>query len=296
MRVGRVLSEGRWLIWLGATGVVTAVITIGALDAHGLLMEALPVGHTVRMAPVLTGLRLAFLVIALGALWRLRTSPAARWRWAVNGAVLILVCGIVSEIAPELLRPDWPVDPGDRIGTANSLEQRLLRLATMAAYAVPMLVVLAAAEDRRSVVPRAERISMRIAHLLVRWEPALFMVGVTTLATILAAAAMVHEEIAWALPIGADTTLAACGAAAIRARWRGDGVAFGGWMAVCISMGIGLLMGSYAFGGPFQPPAFVGDYDATPRTLLRDGHIMIMALGVAAIAAALARDRSVSAS
>ena len=66
-------------------------------------------------------------------------------------------------------------------------------------------------------------------------------------------------------------------------------VAFWGWVAVCISMGVGLLMGAYAFGGPLPAPAAIGDYATLTRTLLRDAHVVALGGGLVAVVVALSR-------
>lgn len=289
MSIGRVMSTRTGPIWLGATGVVIAVVSIAVLDAQAFIAGAVPPNHTALHGPILWGLRSAFLIIALGVLWRLPSALSRPWRWAVGGAVAMLAFGVMVDLVGVFARAGWIVDPSVHLGAIDSVEQRLFRLATMAAYAVPMLVLLATAEPKAGTMAEAKRISARTAVLLVRWEPVLFTIGATTLATTLAAAAFIHKEITWALPIGADTTVAGCAAAAMRAGWRVDRLAFGGWLAVCVSMGVGLLMGSYSFGGPLPAPSMIGDYDALPRMLLRDGHIMVLSLGVVGIAAGIAR-------
>jgi hypothetical protein len=54
-------------------------------------------------------------------------------------------------------------------------------------------------------------------------------------------------------------------------------------------MVVGLLMGVYAFGGPLPTPAVIGDYASLARTVLRDMHIIVLSLGITAIALRTAR-------
>jgi hypothetical protein len=278
-------------LWLGVTGTVIAMAAMALFDARVLFDGAVPTNHVAVHEPMQWGLRSAFLLIAVGALWRLRSPLAWPWRWAVGGASVMLVCGVVGEVTGALVRLGWILDFGAGLGAADSLERRLTRLAAMAAYAVPMLVLLAACEAKTGAHEVDGGSSARLVALLVRWEPWLFTIGATTLATILMAGAFVNKELTWLAPIGADTTVAACAAAAIRARWRGDGLAFGGWLAVCSGMAIGLLMGSYSFEGPLGTPIFIGDYNALPRMLLRDGHVIVMSMGIAGIAMGITRSR-----
>jgi hypothetical protein len=287
MGTGKIMGVHSWPIWLGAVGIVIAVVLTAVLDVHTVTAGAVPINHTVLHAPALQLLRSAFLLIALGALWRLRAPLSPPWRWAVRVAMIMLACAVTSDLVGALVRAQWIADPSAGLGAIDSLAHRLLRLATMAAYAIPMLGLLAAVERKGVPIAGARRIASRIGALLVRWEPVLFAIGASTLATVLAAAAFIHKEFTWALPIGADTTVAGCGAAAIRARWRADWLAFGGWLAVCVSMGVGFLMGSYAFDGPLPAPRAIGGYGELARMLLRDGHVMLLSLGVVSIAAGI---------
>jgi hypothetical protein len=208
--------------------------------------------------------------------------------------MMILGGGIAIDLLDALARLGWIADFSVGQGAIDSLEQRLLRLGAMAAYAVPMLVLLAAGEYKKTP-PSVEfdansrSSSARIAALLLRWEPLLFTIGVATLSSVLIAAAFIHIELTWLSPIGADTTFAACAAATIRARRRTDPLAFAGWLLVCVSMSIGLLLGSFAFGGPLPTPNLIGDYNALPRILLRDGHVLLLSLGMIGIAIAATR-------
>jgi hypothetical protein len=181
------------------------------------------------------------------------------------------------------------MDFGVNLGADDSLERRLFRLGVMAAYAIPMLALLAAGEHKEEPNAKDMRLSARVAALLVRWEPLLFGIGVSTLAGILIAAAFINKELTWLSPIGADTAFAACAAATIRARRRMDNLAFTSWLLICAGMSVGLLMGGYSFGGPVPTPNFIGDYNALPRTLLRGGHVILLSIGMVGVALSATR-------
>jgi hypothetical protein len=264
-------------LWLGVMGVIITVAAMATIDASASLAAAASDKQTALRAPMQFALRASFLLISIGAIWRLRSTISAQWKWAVRAALTMLVCGVAAEL----------VDISS-LGASDSLEQRLFRLGAMAAYAVPMLALLAASEQKEGQ-PLATN---RLAIILLRLEPFLFAVGASTLATILLAAALINKELAWLAPIGADTTVAACAAAAIRARSRHDALAFAAWLLVCASMTIGLLMGAYAFDGPLPAPSFIGDYNTLPRILLRDVHVILLSLGIVGIAVAATRKPS----
>ena len=67
-------------------------------------------------------------------------------------------------------------------------------------------------------------------------------------------------------------------------------IEFAGWLLVCASMSVGLLLGSFSFGGPLPTPDLVGDYNGLPRILLRDGHVMLLSIGMIGIAIAATRN------
>jgi len=289
MRTIEVTSARTWPIWFGTSGTVIAVVAMAVLGARIIFDGTVPPSHIGLHEPMQWLLRGAFLLIALGALWRLRSPLSVPWRWAVGGAVAMLACGVTAELIAAIARMGWSMDFSVNLGEGDSLERRLCRLAAMAAYAVPMLVLLAASEPKPDPAQTDGPLSARLAAFLVRWEPLLFAIGALTLATILLGGALIHKELTWLSPIGADTTVAGCAAAAIRARRRGDDLAFRGWLGVCISMVVGLLMGSYSFGGPLATPTLIGDYNSLARMLLRDGHVILMSIGIAGIAVAVAR-------
>ena len=280
------ITLATWPLWLGITGTAIVVAALAVFGIQALLGAAVPANHISSHETLQTGLHAAFLLIALGALRRLHAGLSAQWRWAVGGALLVLACGVIGEVLSALASLGWAPDLRATLGAADSVERRLFRLGAMAAFAVPMLVLLAAGEQKQPQPDRANR----VAALLVRWEPVLFAIGVTTLATLLVAAAFINRELTWIAPIGADTTVAACAAAAIRARWTNDGFAFGAWLLVCAGLTIGLLMGIYSFGGPIPAPTLLSDYNALPRVLLRDGHVLLLVVGIAGIALAATRD------
>jgi hypothetical protein len=53
-----------------------------------------------------------------------------------------------------------------------------------------------------------------------------------------------------------------------------------GWTSLAVGVGVGLVMGLWAFDGPLQPPAWMGDYTDTSRRLVRLGHIAFIGLGL----------------
>ena len=57
-----------------------------------------------------------------------------------------------------------------------------------------------------------------------------------------------------------------------------------GWSSLLTGVLLGLLLGMWSFDGPLAVPALLGDYDETPRRLLRLGHIAFFGLGFMPVA------------
>lgn len=277
--------------------VVTGLVTVGALAAAcaALLLcwwnaNAWTTGTQFTSeahAPIIALVRAAFLLIAVGLLLAPPRATTLWWTRVRVAAMTMLACSITADVvgafAPGLTSLLGPVD---------DVHRRLLRLANMASRAVPLLALLAASCTSPEPTFPASGESPSWGQRALRLEPLLFVIGVTTLPTILAMSAVIHKEIAWALPIGADTTVAGCVMAAIRARKRSDVVALLGWSAVAGSMIVGLLMGLYAFEGPLPAPRAAGAYGTIARTAMRDGHIVVLVLGVVALALNLGPSRA----
>jgi hypothetical protein len=51
------------------------------------------------------------------------------------------------------------------------------------------------------------------------------------------------------------------------------------WSGMALGAALGMALGLWSFDGPFPVPAFLGDYDATARRLMRLGHIAFFGLG-----------------
>lgn len=270
-----------WTMLPGLAGIVLVVTLMCAYDIATLTGRTAAAAHTALQLPLQHSLRAAFLLIAAGALWQMPAEPAASWRNAKYAATIMLVLGLAAQLADAMSAHPAVAGP------LNSLDRRLLRLGSMAAFAIPMMVLLAAREQQYQ--PVLQRGASSVVALLLRWEPVLFAIGAATLGTILVAGALLHREILWLSPLGADTTIAACAAAAVRAHARHDPLARSGWLLLCLSMTAGLLMGGYSFGGPLPVPGFIGEYGTLTRIILRDSHVILICLGIVCVTLALLR-------
>lgn len=278
------------LAWLGIAWTIIVTTVLVTIVADIALDGVVPVYRVLSHE----SLHVPFLLIALGAYLRTTTRDHQHWRWTVGAAVFMLAAGVIGEITGLFYGGYQLVDIGGDTRGFDSLEPRLLRLGAMAIFALPMLALIAASEAKPQLPKTGKGVLSSITCFLVRWEAVLFTVGVVTLPTILIAGAFINKEFTWLSPIGADATAAACVAATIRARFRGDGLAFSGWLLICSGLTIGMLMGIYSFGGPVPTPEIIGDYNALPRTLMREVHVIILITGIVGVAVAMTRkqDRS----
>ena len=229
-----------WLILPGLAGAVFTIAVLSVLIVNAMLASG-TANETALYIATQRVLHVSFLLISLGAFWQLQIPSAGPWKWAIRAALATLAFGVAGEITSVAVAAGWVTDMTAVLGANDSLEQRLFRLGAMAAFAIPMMTLLAAAERKQNVEKAQVKLSARIAAILVRWEPVLFAFGTIALPGFLLAAAFFNKEFTWLSPIGADTAFLACAAAAIRARWRTDDLAFAGWLLICISMAIGFL-------------------------------------------------------
>ena len=277
-------------VWLGIAGTIIVIALMLGFATGIVISRVVPADHVFSHEPLQMILRMSFLFISLGVVLRLPKQVSMQWKLAASAAVFILACGVFGELTCIPSGDHWAISSSADPAVVSSLEHRLFRLGAMATFAIPMLVLLATCEPKPGIVrSQGERFSA-LKTFLLRWEALLFAIGVATLPAVLIAGAVVNRELIWLSPIGADATAAACVAATVRAHSRRDGLAFGGWLLVCIGLAIGLLMGIYSFGGPVPTPDVIGDYNAVPRTLLRELHVVILLAGVVGIALAVMRN------
>lgn len=53
-----------------------------------------------------------------------------------------------------------------------------------------------------------------------------------------------------------------------------------GWSSLAVGALTGLVLGLWSFDGPFSVPAWIGEYESTPRRLIRLAHIACFGLGI----------------
>jgi hypothetical protein len=158
------------------------------------------------------------------------------------------------------------------LGPEDDVRQRMLRLARVAATALSLVVLLFG--------DLAERDPESLEARLGRWLTA---VGAVGMPAILTAASFLHRSIKYLLPVPALAMTAGAAAGALLALREAAPLEAWGWLLAAASMGVGLLVGLYAFDGPFPTPRFVGTYNAFTRRLTRLGHAYCIAFGLLAV-------------
>jgi hypothetical protein len=188
--------------------------------------------------------------------------------------ILPVIClGMVLDAAMGLFaaEPAWFLP--SYLGPPDGVRMRMLRLARAAAIALPAVTLLFEGLAARAASGRP----------LARQGRALLWTGVATMSTILAVAAFTSLLAKFLLAVPALTTFAGTCVAVALAHRHARPLEVWGWVLVASSMGGGLLMGLYAFAGPFPDPVFLGAYNDFPRRLVRLGHAYCIVLGLVAI-------------
>ena len=178
------------------------------------------------------------------------------------GMCLDFVSGVMG-LYPDLLQLDW-------FGAEDEVRWRMLRLARVAGIALPVLTLLFF-----DLVDRTG-----IHGWLVEWGHRGFLVGSLTMTLTLAMASFAFLEIKYLLTI--PSTAVCFGAvAACLLSWRHAGrLEQLGWLIITGSLFGGMLIGMYAFDGPFPAPPGVEHYQAMSRRLMRVGHASAIVFGM----------------
>jgi len=126
------------------------------------------------------------------------------------------------------------------LGPQDALRFRLLALARVAAMTLPALALLHQEAARRQVLSAPSTC----------WSCLGLHAGAILMPSVLWLAAVIHPAWKYLLPVPAMMIFfGVCGAAGV-ARRHGSQAEQSGWVLIAFSMGLGLLMGLYAFDGP----------------------------------------------
>ena len=200
---------------------------------------------------------------AFGAAREGRDAPVKAALWTMAGGCVLLAVTSLWTLFPSL-RPAY-------IGPDDGLRLRLLRLAQVAAFALPSLVV---------ALPSVETGA--------KWRRVMAY-GAAGMPSVLSIAAFTSTAFKYFLPLPALAVFAASTWATWQAKKRGVRLGFIGWGVIAASMGVGLFMGLYAFNGPVPAPPHFTDYNDFVRRLSRLGHAYLILIGLLSLFIGLER-------
>lgn len=159
------------------------------------------------------------------------------------------------------------------LGPADGFTLRTLRLARVAAIALPVLTLLyqglADESEPRDRIVRMGRLMM--------------LCGTVGMASILVGAGLIFVYLKVLLIIPSIAIFAGVVCGLRLARRHAVPLETWGWLLIALSMAAGLLMGLYAFASPWVRLQFPGEYDDYARRLIRLAHVNAVVLGLVAI-------------
>jgi hypothetical protein len=187
---------------------------------------------------------------------------------ALRVIMLVVAFGMLLESAATLieLQPGW-FSPAD-LGPPDGIRLRMLRLARVASFALPVLMFLYRGLAADSPLPLARR------------GMAAMLAGALGMPAVLAAASLSYVEIKALLPIPSVALLAGTSCAAWLALKRARSLEFWGWLMIALTMAGGMVMGLYAFLMPSAAPQGLAGYNDEARRLIRLGHGYGVVFGV----------------
>ncbi|HET6384001.1 MAG TPA: hypothetical protein VFJ58_11475, partial [Armatimonadota bacterium] len=160
---------------------------------------------------------------------------------------------------------------GQPLGPEDGMPLRLLRLARVACFALPILCFL------------GEDLWKDDVSRLARWGAGSLILGAVSMPMALTLAALVHPALKYLLPVPAIAAFVGVILAAGRSFKHAQRLEQWGWILVGLSMAVGLMMGGYAFNGPLTAPPGLGSYADPARRLMRLAHTDAILLGITAI-------------
>jgi hypothetical protein len=261
-RSGGPANLARWVLGAGTLVYVAGYAGLAAGLDHGWLVLS---GATLNL--------FGFALLAW-AVWRTPAPAAVRAVLAtfLLGMALDVLLGMALDVAGGLSAVNsgsWlPVD----LGPEDGVRQRMVRLARVAATALSLLTLL----DRGQP-------SAGAARPWDRWGRLGLIIGTVGMPTVLTAASFIALGLKYLLPIPALAMTGGVTVALVRAARTASRLEQYGWLLIVLSMGVGLVIGMYAFDGPLPTPAFVGAYNEFARRLIRLGHAYTIVFGLLAV-------------
>ena len=265
LAVGFVLATGAFSL--------RACRTAGCLTASGAILYA--AGYVLGVNwPAFTWLVLCGSLLNLGGLFHLiRVGPTGPNALNLKLGLSAVCFGMLLDLAaglsinhPEYFMPAY-------LGAEDGVRLRMLRLARVAAIALPVLTLLYLGLVRRSGEIRRS----------TQWGRAGMLCGSIGMPMLLAAACYTWLPLKYLLAIPATGAFTGV-LIAVGLSWRnGATLEKAGWSLIAVSLSAGLLMGCYAFDGPLPTPRFLGSYNEFARRLSRLAHAYCIVLGMLSI-------------
>ncbi len=181
------------------------------------------------------------------------------------GMCLDFVAGILQVLPDPML--------GDFLGAADGVRLRMMRLARVAAIALSVLTLLYYGLVR----PSGARSEM------ARWGGICMAGGAVGMPAILALASFSWLSVKYLLPLPATAVSIGVFFGLYYALQRRSPLEWFGWGLIAASISVGMLMGLYAFEGPFRTPEFLGQYNEAARRLSRVSHSYSIMMGIVSI-------------
>ncbi len=186
-------------------------------------------------------------------------------------AVLVVFCfGMLVDAGMGFLTAAPLSLPWGSLGEIDGVRLRMVRLARAAAIALSLLTLL---YDEL----------LKTSDRKWRWGLRLLLFGAVSMPCILVSAAVIVLPLKYLLGLPAQAALLGVIAGVVLAVKRSSLSEASGWLLVTISMMAGLVMGLYAFEGPFKSPEFLGEYNDWNRRFARLGHAYLIVLGLICI-------------
>ena len=247
--------------------------TVALLSASGAVLYAAGYALGVFWPACLWAVLCGSLLNLCGFLFLVWVGPSGRYAYALKLGLCVVCFGMFLDLLsglaatyPHLFMPAY-------LGAEDGVRLRMLRLARVAVIALCVLTLLYQGLAQQETPHRR----------FTEWGRLSLLCGTIGMPTVLAAACLSWTQLKYLLPIPATATVFGI-LVAVGLAWRqGRVLERAGWLMILASLSGGLVMGLYAFDGPFPTPEFLGDYNEFARRLVRLAHSYCVVLGMLAI-------------
>jgi hypothetical protein len=238
----------------------------GVSTALGSVLYA--AGYCLDLGPgfVIAG---GFLNLA-GIAYLIARQPTGRYAREIRLILPVVAFGMLLNLASALPALAQNEAIAEHLGDAAGLRRRMLRLARVAALALSVLTLL-----YYGISSSSDPFTDRFGGILI--------VGAVGMPLVLTAAALFWIPAKYLLPLPATAAFVGVVAAWLSARRTANRLEQAGWLTILVSLSVGLLMGLYAFDGPFPTPRFLGSYMEHARRLSWTAHSYAVVLGIIAV-------------